>query len=410
MQASWRVGSLFGIPLLINSSWFLVLALVTISNGTTWQILHPSWGFALAWGTGLVMALLLFASVLLHELGHSLVAKLQGIQVKSITLFFFGGIAAIEQEPKTPGKAFQVAIAGPAVSLTLFLLLGGLALLLPGTETPAQVLLSRLASINLVLALFNLIPGLPLDGGQVLKAIIWKLTGSQIKGIHWAAKVGKALGGFGIALGIAEVVGLTESLGLPSFGGLWLALIGWFVVQNAGAYDRLTDLQEALMQIKAEDAMTREFRVVDAEMTLRQFADDYLLGAVYAPTYFAASNGRYRGMVNVDDLQAIERSQWEVQTLSQILQPLSEVPSVQEFTSLVEIIQILEASHLRRVTVLSPAGAVSGVIDRGDVVRAIAKKMNFQISDIAIKQIKEEGSYPPGLQLETIAQAAADLK
>jgi Zn-dependent protease/CBS domain-containing protein len=405
MQTGRRVGTLFGIPLLIDTSWFFVLVLFSTGYALAWQAEYPAWQSAIAWTTGISMSLLFFASVLLHELGHSLVAKLQGIQVKSITLFFFGGVATIEQEPKTPSKAFQVAIAGPAVSLALFLLLSLLVSQLPDIDSPLRVLASQLASVNLVLLIFNMLPGLPLDGGQVLKAAIWKLTGSQAKGTHWAAKAGKTLGGLAIALGVLNFAGLSESLGLPSFNGLWLILIGWFIVQNASSYDRLTDVQEALLKIKAQDAMTREFRVVDADMRLRKFADDHLLGA-NASVYFAASDGRYRGLVEVDALQNVERSQWEVQTLSSIVQPLDQVPSVQESASLVEVIRLMETNQLPRLTVLSPAGAISGVIDRGDIVRALAQKMNLKISDAAIKQIKEEGSYPPGLQLGAIAQAA----
>jgi Zn-dependent protease len=410
MQSGWRVGSLFGIPLLIDPSWFFIIVLVTFMYGTSWQRQFPDWSAATAWGTGLVMALLLFLSVLLHELGHSMVAKLQGIRVQSITLFFFGGIAAISQEPKTPGKAFQVAIAGPAVSFGLFILLTVLGIFVPNADTPVSVLLNRLASINLVLTLFNLIPGLPLDGGQVLKAIIWKLTGSQIRGIRIAARVGRILGSIAIVWGIADFLDITKALGIPQIGNLWVALIGWFVVQNANNYDRITELQEALLKIKADDAMTREFRVVDAEMSLRRFADDYLLSESRATVYFAASNGRYRGLVNPDDLQSIERSLWESKTLLSIVQPLTDVPTVQESTPIVEVIQLLENKQLPRITVLSPAEAVAGVIDRGDIVRSIAKKMNLQISEAAIKQIKDEGAYPPGLQLAAIAQAAADLR
>lgn len=405
MQSSWRAGSLFGIPLLIDPSWFFVLALITLSDGSVFQQNHPEWGTTIAWGTGLLMALLLFASVLLHELGHSLVAKIQGIQVKSITLFFFGGVAAIEQEPKTPGKAFQVAIAGPLVSLSLFVLLSLLTVVLP-VNSPVEVLTQRLAAINLVLTLFNLIPGLPLDGGLVLKSIVWKITGSHSKGVHWAARSGKTLGGLAIAFGILGVFGRV----IPTFTGLYMALIGWFILRNATAYDRLTDLQEVLLNLKADDAMTREFRVVEAKLTLRQFADDYLLSATRAPIYFAASDGRYRGMVEADALHAIERSQWETQTLSSIVKPLSEIPSVQEAASLVDVIYLMETKALPRVTVLSPAGAISGVIDRGDVVRSLSKKMNLPISDAAIKQIKEEGAYPLGLQLGEAAKAAVDFR
>ncbi|HEY9832686.1 MAG TPA: site-2 protease family protein, partial [Stenomitos sp.] len=202
MQANWRIGSLFGIPLFLDPSWFLILGLVTLLNALDFSR-RFEWIWAI--GAGLAMALLLFASVLLHELGHSLVARSQGIKVNSITLFIFGGVASIDRESKTPGQAFQVAIAGPAVSLALSGLLYGVAQVVP-SNTLGQILALDLAHINLILGIFNLIPGLPLDGGQVLKAAIWKLTGSRFQGVRWAAQTGKFLGGLAIAIGLYWVL------------------------------------------------------------------------------------------------------------------------------------------------------------------------------------------------------------
>lgn len=400
MRNSWRIGSVFGIPLFIDPSWLLILALFTFLNQ---QQFAQSFVPAIAWEAGLVVTLLLFSSVLLHELGHSLVARSQGIQVNSITLFLFGGIAAIEDESKTPGKAFQVAIAGPAVSLSIFALLTLLVYLLPDSTNLVAQIAKDVASVNLTLALFNLIPGLPLDGGQILKAAVWKATGNRLKGIHWAARTGKILGGLAIALGLTSLI-----LPIPVAGGVWLGLIGWFVFRNANTYDQITSVQEVLLQLKADDAMTREFRVVDADATLRQFADQYLLETLRSPVYFAASDGRYRGLVGLDALQMVERSQWETQTVHTIVKPLTEIPTVEEKATLVEVINQMEMQNLPRITVLSPAGAVAGVIDRGDIVRALTQKLNLQISDVAIKLIKDEGSYPPSLKLPEIAKLAAD--
>lgn len=401
MQAGWRIGSIFGIPVYIDPSWLIILGLFTWDYGLRFQTDHSQWGMAIAWVTGFFTALLLFGSVLLHELGHSLVARSQGIKVSSITLFLFGGIASIDQEPKTPGKGFQVAIAGPAVSITLWLVLRLLGNWLP-SDSPAKVLVTDLAGINLVLALFNLIPGLPLDGGQILKAAVWKLTGDRFQGVHWAAKSGQFLGWFAIIVGV--------SLAFTSvYSGLWLALLGLFVLRNANAYDSITKLQESLLQLQAADAMTRDFRVVDANMTLRRFADDYLLEPISQPqVYFAASDGRYRGLVEVKLMQSIERSQWETQTVYSIVKPLDEIETVPEKTPLVEVITRLETDKLSSITVLSPAGAVAGVIDRGDIVRAIAQKLNIPIPEAQIKRIKEEGSYPPGFPILAIAQSAAE--
>lgn len=393
MQAGWRIGTLFGIPLFVDSSWFVIVLLFTVVNRQD----YAQWGPNLSWMAGFAIAILLFASVLLHELGHSLVAQSQGIEVNSITLFLFGGVASIDQESKTPGQAFQVAIAGPLVSFSLFFILNLVTHLLPASSL-IYSLAQDLASINLVLGIFNLIPGLPLDGGQVLKAMVWKITGNRFSGVRWAARGGQFLGILGISLGLSAV------LFAKSYGGLWIALMGWFVLKNAGSYHRLTDLQEALVKVKATDTMTREFRVVDADLTLRQFADEYLIGVDVVPVYFAASDGRYRGLIPVEALRVIERSQWETQTLNQIVQPLHELITISEKASLVEVINKMEDKQLRRITVLSPAGAVSGMIDRGDVVRSVANYLKVTIPESSIRNIKEQGVYPPGLPLPALAK------
>lgn len=393
-----QIGAVFGIPLYVDPSWFLILALVTFANGVSWQQLYPDWLAGTAWVVGFFMALLLFVSVLLHELGHSLVAKSQGIKVNSITLFLFGGIASIDEEAKTPEHAFQVAIAGPAVSISLFLFLS-LCGEFAAAESPARVLLQSLAEINLVLALFNLIPGLPLDGGQILKALVWKVTGNRLQGVRWAARVGQAFGW------LAVIVGLAFTFLLGQVSGIWVTMLGWFGLRNAYNYEQFTQLQEALIQLQAQDAMTRDFRVVDAEKSLSQFADSYLLDTMRRSAYFAASEGRYRGIVDIDGLNTIERSQWEIQPIQSVVRSLQQIPTVRQDTPITEVIELLEAEQLPLITVLSPADAVAGVIDRGDTVKALAKKLNLPISDEDIRRIKDEGSYPSTLQLPAIARS-----
>ncbi len=396
-RSGWQIGSIFDIPLIIDSSWLFIVGLLALSNGLAWQTEYPTWATWQAWSAGLAMALLLFGSVLVHELGHSLVAKSQGTKVNSITLFLFGGIAAIDEEARTPGKAFQVAIAGPLVSLTLFGLLTILSQLF-APQSVWQVLSGDLARMNLVLALFNLIPGLPLDGGQVLKAAVWKATGSRFKGVHWAARTGQVLGWLAVSIGL-----LTGILG--GVGGFWIALLGWFGLRNANRYDRLTDLQEIMLALQAKDAMTRDFRVVDAEQSVRTFADAYVVEAVHPSAYFAASDGRYRGLVKIDDLNTLERSEWEHRRVREIAHPFDQIPTVREGTPLPELIQRLENEQLPFITVLSPADAVAGIVDRGDIVRAVGAKLNMQISAEDIRRIKEEGAFPVSFQLQAIAKA-----
>ncbi len=398
MQTNWKVGSLFGIPLFLDPLWFVILGLATLNFGINYQEL----GSVIAWGAGVVMALLLFGSVLLHELGHSLVAKSQGIKVNSITLFLFGGVAAIEEESKTPFKAFQVAIAGPLVSIALFFLLSLASEVFSDTSV-LGVMLGDLGRINLVLALFNLIPGLPLDGGQVLKAALWKATGDRFQAVHLAARTGQILGYCAIAFGL-----LVDYLTGELVTGLWIALLGWFCIRNATSYDRVSVLQETLLKITARETMTRDFRVVDADRTIRSFADLYVLETNHSQVYFAESDGRYRGMVSIDDLRVIERSQWESKTLNDIVHPLTEIPSVTENTSIANVINKLESENLSRIVVLSPAGAVAGIIDKGDIIGVLVQKLQLRITPADIKRVKEEGKYPPGFNLGAIAKSAID--
>lgn len=399
MRSNWKIGSILGIPLYIDPSWLFILALITWVNGNELEQLGLATSLPLlTWGFALLMALLLFASVLLHELGHSLVARFQGITVNSITLFLFGGIAAIDRESKTPVGAFLVAIAGPAVSFALWGICSGIVEILPLSRLWQYSILD-LARINLTLGFFNLIPGLPLDGGQMLKAIVWKISGDRFKGIHWASQSGKLVGSFGMALGLLLVL-LTGQ-----FGAVWIVLIGWFVLRNADAYDRLTTLQESLLKLVAGDAMTRDFRVINANLTLRQFAEEYILAQdTNLKTYFAAADGRYRGLIRVQDLQDIERSEWDRTILAAITHPLSAILSVPEKATLATTINRLEQSGDNRIVVLSPAGAVAGIIDRGDIVKAIATAQNLPISQNEINKIKAEGSYPDYFPLPEIAQ------
>jgi Zn-dependent protease len=404
MQNGWRVGSLFNIPLYIDSTWFFIVGLFTLSDGMAWQ---QRWGAPTAYSAGLAMSLLLFASVLLHELGHSLVAKAQGINVNSITLFLFGGVAQIESESKTPGKMFQVAIAGPLVSFALFLSLGAIVLFTPSINPVLTTLLVRVSSINLVLTLFNLLPGLPLDGGQVLKAAMWKRTGSFIKGTLIAARSGRFLG-YGISA-IGLFVGIIRPNGLSVFDALWAVLIGSFMVRNADRYTQVANLQQILLDLKAQDVMSRDFRVLDGNWNLREFADHAIVALDEPSAYFAANDGRYRGRVDLGQVQQIERSLWETKTLSAIAQPLGNIPSVTETTPLAQVINQLEQQSDRAITVLSPAGSVAGMIDRSDIIRVVAGKLGFSLSEDALQQIKSSGQYPPGLQLASIAQSAQEI-
>lgn len=407
MKSGWRIGSVFGIPLFLDPSWVFILILVTLIYGTEWQAYDVADG--LEWLIGFCMALLLFSSVLLHELGHSLVAIAQGIRVHSITLFLFGGIASIEKESKTPGQAFQVAIAGPAVSFGLFLGLKFAHLVLNLDPGSAQIL-NRLASINLILTLFNMMPGLPLDGGQVLKAIIWNVTGNRLKGVRWAARSGQIFGWIAICMGILLYFNSFE----PVF--LWLAIVGWFGLRNAKGYGRMADIQFVMMTATAADVMRRDFRVVDATLSIQMFIQTYLLDSEsdndslpkQHSCYFAASQGRYRGYIDINQLTEIDRNQWGKVILADIAVPLDAIPSIQDSASLVDVIYQLDQQQHLDLTVLSPTHAVAGVIDRGDIVERILKDLNLVLPTKNWETIAQSQAYPPELPLMQLARTLRD--
>jgi CBS domain-containing protein len=243
---------------------------------------------------------------------------------------------------------------------------------------------------------------LPLDGGQVLKAAIWKATQSRVKGIRWAARTGQFLGWGAIGLGVLAY------LAQPSLDLIWIVLVGGFAVRNAAAYGRVADLEDNLSQLTAADAVSREFRVIDATQMVRSFAEEYLLQTERAPAYFASSDGRYRGLITLEAVQQLERGTWDTTSLREIAQPLDSIPTVREATPLAEVINTLEQDSLKRITVLTPADAVAGVIDRGDIVRAMAQNMNLPISEALIQRIKDDGEYPPGLKLASLAKALTE--
>lgn len=256
----FRIFRIFGIDVRVDWSWLIILGLVTWNLSTVFGNAHPEWGAGLRWGLGLVAAILFFASVLAHELAHSLVAKSRGIPVDDVTLFLFGGVSDIEQEPESAGGEFLMAILGPVTSFIIggvLLLLGGVVSSVRETGGDAMRLISQLSplttmvlwlgTINIILGVFNLIPGFPLDGGRVLRSIVWAITGSFRTATVVAAGAGEVIAMLMIAGGILMAFGVR----IPIFGkglgsGLWLALIGWFLHSGASRHLRGARRQKGL--------------------------------------------------------------------------------------------------------------------------------------------------------------------
>ncbi|MEY4517906.1 MAG: hypothetical protein RLZZ499_505 [Cyanobacteriota bacterium] len=371
MNGNIRIGNLFGIPFFINPSWFFVLALVTWSYGSG-LTQFPELTGVMPWLLGLVTALLLFSSVLAHELGHSFVAISQGISVKSITLFIFGGLATLEKESETPLQAFSVAIAGPLVSLLLFGLFTFVATTAPLT-TPMQAIISLVAYINLVLAAFNMIPGLPLDGGNVLKAIVWKVTGNPNKGVIIAGRVGQVIGWIAIALGILSVIGVSQ------VGSIWTLLIGTFLLQNAGFAAQSATVQDKLSQYTAEDAVIADSPIVSSSLSIREFVNNYVIGKERWKKFLVVDeNQQLLGSVVTEDLKQVHTSDWNDIYLTELVKLVPEADIIPADTSLLEVAKLFETTEARELVVIGAAGKVLGLLEKASIIKLMTEQEDIK--------------------------------
>jgi Zn-dependent protease len=362
MNGNIRFGSLFGIPFYINPSWFLVLGLVTWSYGSLLLAEFPKLAGGISLFLGFIAAILLFASVLAHELGHSFVAISQGIQVKSITLFIFGGLATLEKESETPLQALLVAIAGPVVSLILFGIFAVISANL-ALSPPLTAIISLLATINLVLALFNLIPGLPLDGGNVLKSIVWQITGNPNKGIIFAGRVGQIFGW------LAVIIGGLAILGISPIGSFWTLLIGWFLLQNAGFAAQSATVQEQLSQYTARDAVIPNSPIVAANLTIREFVNDYVIGKDRWKMFLAIDDlGRLMGTISTEDLKQIPTSDWNDVKVAELVKPLNNLEIVRGDVSLLEVVKSIETQNINQLVVVNEDNLVLGLLEKVSII------------------------------------------
>lgn len=363
-----RFGNLFGIPFYINPSWFFVLGLVTLSYGAQLAQFPQLTGLT-PWLLGLFSAILLFSSVLAHELGHSFAAMSQGIQVKSITLFIFGGLASLEKESETPFQSLLVAIAGPLVSVLLF---GLFTIINLNVSLPAPIsaIVSLLASINLVLAIFNMIPGLPLDGGNVLKAIVWKITGNPNKGIIFAGRVGQFFGWLAVGFGILGILNI-----LP-FGSFWTLLIGWFLLQNAGFAAQSATVQDKLDGYTAADAVIPNSPIVTADLTIREFVNEYVIGQQKWRKFLVVdAEKQLMGEILVDDLKTIPTSEWTQVQLANLVKPVSEVTKIASSLSLLEVVKLIETQNIKEMVVVKENREVLGLLEKSSIINLLQQEV-----------------------------------
>ncbi len=369
INSTIRIGKLFGIPFYINPSWFLILGLVTWTYGSGLATAFPYLGNGLALLLGLITALMLFTSVVAHELGHSFVAIRQGIDVKSITLFIFGGLASLEKESETPSEAFWVAVAGPLVSLMLWVIFETLSITTAASGVFSAIL-GAIASVNLALCLFNLIPGLPLDGGNILKAIVWKITGNPHRGVIFASRVGQIFGWIAIASGLLPL------LLVGSLANFWNLLIGFFLLQNARNAAQVARVQEQLTGFTAADLVVSHSPMVSGDLTLRELADEQIVSETKWQRFLVTDNeGQLLGAISLDNFRTIPQQLWAETQIKEVMRPIAESTIVQAERPLLEVMQLIEKHKLSALTVIRDNGVLVGILEKTAILSWLQKRM-----------------------------------
>jgi Zn-dependent protease/CBS domain-containing protein len=360
-----RLGRVFGFPIELNLSWFLIFALVALSLGAQYfpaAFAASATTYAI---TAIITAALFFASVLFHEISHSLVARAGGIAVTKVTLFVFGGVAEMEKEPDSPGKEFLMAAAGPAASFLLAGIFYGLGALsqLAGAGQAVYSSLVYLTGINVLVGVFNLLPGFPLDGGRVLRAALWRLSGDLLRATRWASRSGQVIGAAMIALGLAGVV-------TGNFASIWSVLIGWFLMTLAGATYRQEVMKSRLHRVTVDRIMSQPVVVASGTVTLDRAIDEYFLGGKHS-RYPVEVDGRLVGIVNLQRVKAVPRDLWQTKTLADIAAGPAENFLAPADTPVDALLGRLLADDPGALLV-ERGGVLAGIVTRADALRALS--------------------------------------
>lgn len=364
MPGSIRLGTIAGIEISLHVSWLIIVVLLTWSLATGWfASLYPGWSPSVYWTVSLCASLLLFGSVLAHELAHSLVARARGLPVKNITLFIFGGVSNIEREPQGPGVEFQMALAGPLTSLVM----GGLALLLlraiQGGTSPLAALLSYLGVTNILLGLFNLVPGFPLDGGRVLRAVIWKVSGSMYTATRVATFAGQAVAY------LLLFIGLLFFFEGRLFDGLWLGVIGWFLLSGAQSARTQATFAIIFRNVTVSQVMNHDPATVAANISLQQLVDEFLLPKGWRSACVLQGE-RFAGLITLSDMRRIPQEEWPRTPVGLAMVPVEKLHIVSPEQSFEKVLPLMVSQDVSQVPVASGTQLV-GMLSQEDVMRFI---------------------------------------
>jgi Zn-dependent protease/CBS domain-containing protein len=378
-----RVGTLAGIEIWLDWSLLIIFALITLSLTVgLFPAWHPDWGPLVTLATGVGAAVLFLASILLHELSHAVVGRSLGIPVGRITLFVFGGMSHMEEEPKTWKAELWMAAAGPAMSLALgalFLFLAGLfapSLASPPEDPrelvaslgPVATLLMWLGPINILLGLFNLVPGFPLDGGRVLRSILWGATGDMTRATRWAALGGQLVAWLLIASGFAMILGVRVPIfGTGLIGGLWLALIGWFLNNAAmSSYQQLV-VRKELHGVPVRRVMHRDYQAVEPSETVEEAIENRVMGG--SQRVFPVTEGeRFLGLVCLEDIRGVAREERESRAIGDIMTPAERLTTIGPEAEASDALDLLGRQNVNQLPVLD-GERLEGLVDREDILR-----------------------------------------
>jgi Zn-dependent protease/CBS domain-containing protein len=381
MQGGIRIGRVFGIDIRIDWSWLLIFLLVTWNLDTMFGQFHSDWGATLRWGLAIAAALLFFGSVLAHELAHSLVAQARGVTVQSITLHLFGGVSNIERDPDSPQGEFWMAILGPITSIVL----GGILLFIAGVRggpmaavnnpgevisqlRPLTMMLLWLGSVNVTLGIFNLIPGFPLDGGRVLRSVLWAITDNLRQATRWASWVGQGIAWLMIVGGVSMAFGAR----IPVFGsgftnGLWLAFIGWFLNSASTQSYQKVVLQNTLEGVPVKRMMRREPPTVSPGISVSDLVHERVMGTD-DHAFPVLDQGGVVGIVTLEDVRSVPRDRWGSTKVQEIMTSIDQLTAVGIDEDGAEAMNKLSDRDVRLLPVLSN-GDLAGVLRRRDIIK-----------------------------------------
>jgi Zn-dependent protease/CBS domain-containing protein len=366
MRSNIKLGHIAGIEIGLHFSWFIIAFLIAFSLAAHFHSVRPGWNEAVVWGVSIATSVLFFITLLLHELAHSLVAKSRGLKVRAITLFALGGVSQIESEASDANSEFWIAIVGPLTSLVIgFLLLGivrswGWGL---GREpvTPLASVLLWLGYINVLLGVFNMIPGFPLDGGRVFRAIVWWITKKPEKSTRIAAKTGEVVAFLFI------LYGLFQFFIHANFGGLWLAFIGWFLLEASRSSYAQVGIVSGLRDHRVADIMESNCARVEGYLSLRDFVDHYLLHSG-SRCFVVAQNNHVAGIVTPDEVRKVSRENWDQTSVQSVMRPLGELRTIPPDMPALKAVELMNRENLNQLAVVSD-GNLLGIFSRAQILR-----------------------------------------